>query len=222
MPIPTLSISLPRKSSARAGPKLVADPLPARAWTQVRPGTRRSHGEPQEDPHRHSAGAECLRLCSAFQRLPRKPRGAAGEHHLLRLHQRRNCTGRAPAAGAIDPCFPAKVGISHVYNLIQEKHRKKPLNVIFFPMYDVLTTPLTQGGRQQRLPHGDGHARDREGRIHQGNRCLRRAPCHLPRPDPELRGPEAVRLPDVASVEAPARAVRRRKRSRRRGRAISV
>jgi len=44
--------------------------------------------------------------------------------------------------GAIDPCFPAKIGISHVYNLIQEKHRKKPLNVIFFPMYDVLHTPL--------------------------------------------------------------------------------
>src|SRR5579872_3149531 len=44
--------------------------------------------------------------------------------------------------GAIDPCFPAKIGISHVYNLIQEKHRKKPLNVIFFPMYDVLSSPL--------------------------------------------------------------------------------
>jgi predicted CoA-substrate-specific enzyme activase len=46
--------------------------------------------------------------------------------------------------GAIDPCFPAKIGISHVYNLIQEKHRKKPLNVIFFPMYDVLHTPLVK------------------------------------------------------------------------------
>ena len=46
--------------------------------------------------------------------------------------------------GAIDPCFPAKVGISHVYNLIQEKHRKKPLDVIFFPMYDVLTSPLVK------------------------------------------------------------------------------
>ena len=44
--------------------------------------------------------------------------------------------------GAIDPCFPAKIGISHVYNLVQEKHRKKPLNVIFFPMYDVLHSPL--------------------------------------------------------------------------------
>ena len=44
--------------------------------------------------------------------------------------------------GAIDPCFPAKIGISHVYNLIQEKHRKKPLHVVFFPMYDVLHSPL--------------------------------------------------------------------------------
>jgi predicted nucleotide-binding protein (sugar kinase/HSP70/actin superfamily) len=44
--------------------------------------------------------------------------------------------------GAIDPCFPAKIGISHVYNLIQEKHKKKSLNVIFFPMYDVLHSPL--------------------------------------------------------------------------------
>ena len=46
--------------------------------------------------------------------------------------------------GAIDPCFPAKIGISHVYNLIQEKHRKKPLDAIFFPMYDVLHSPLAK------------------------------------------------------------------------------
>jgi len=46
--------------------------------------------------------------------------------------------------GAIDPCFPAKIGISHVYNLIQEKHRKKRLDVIFFPMYDVLHSPLVK------------------------------------------------------------------------------
>jgi predicted CoA-substrate-specific enzyme activase len=44
--------------------------------------------------------------------------------------------------GAIDPCFPAKIGISHTYNLLQEKHRKKALNAIFFPMYDILHTSL--------------------------------------------------------------------------------
>lgn len=44
--------------------------------------------------------------------------------------------------GAIDPCFPSKIAIPHVYNLISQKHAKNPLNVIFFPMIDSLTTVL--------------------------------------------------------------------------------
>jgi predicted nucleotide-binding protein (sugar kinase/HSP70/actin superfamily) len=44
--------------------------------------------------------------------------------------------------GAIDPCYPSKIGIAHVYNLLAVKHSKKPLNAIWFPMYDVLHTPL--------------------------------------------------------------------------------
>src|SRR5207237_10276767 len=44
--------------------------------------------------------------------------------------------------GAIDPCFPAKIGIAHVHNLLFAKHAKKKLDAIFFPMVDVLHTPL--------------------------------------------------------------------------------
>ena len=44
--------------------------------------------------------------------------------------------------GAIDPCFPSKVGIPHVYNLIFQKHQKKPLDAIFFPMIDTLHQPF--------------------------------------------------------------------------------
>ena len=44
--------------------------------------------------------------------------------------------------GAIDPCFPSKIGIPHVYNLIFQKHQKKPLDAIFFPMIDTLHQPL--------------------------------------------------------------------------------
>jgi predicted CoA-substrate-specific enzyme activase len=44
--------------------------------------------------------------------------------------------------GAIDPCFPAKIGIAHVHNLLFVKSAKKPLNAIFFPMVDVLHTAL--------------------------------------------------------------------------------
>ncbi len=44
--------------------------------------------------------------------------------------------------GAIDPCFPSKIGIPHVYNLIFQKHVKKPLDAIFFPMIDTMNQPL--------------------------------------------------------------------------------
>ena len=44
--------------------------------------------------------------------------------------------------GAVDPCYPSKIGIAHVYNLLAAKHSKKPLHAIWFPMYDVLHTPL--------------------------------------------------------------------------------
>jgi predicted nucleotide-binding protein (sugar kinase/HSP70/actin superfamily) len=44
--------------------------------------------------------------------------------------------------GAIDPCFPAKIGVAHVHNLVFAKHAKKKLDCIFFPMVDVLHTAL--------------------------------------------------------------------------------
>jgi predicted nucleotide-binding protein (sugar kinase/HSP70/actin superfamily) len=46
--------------------------------------------------------------------------------------------------GAIDPCFPAKVAVAHVHNLLFAKHTKKKLDCIFFPMVDVLHTSLTR------------------------------------------------------------------------------
>ncbi len=51
--------------------------------------------------------------------------------------------------GAIDPCFPSKVGIPHVHNLLYVHHRKKPLDFIFFPMIDALPSDLvaTVGSR---------------------------------------------------------------------------
>jgi predicted CoA-substrate-specific enzyme activase len=45
--------------------------------------------------------------------------------------------------GSIDPCFPSKLGIPHVHNLLYVLHAKKPLDIIFFPMIDCLTSDLT-------------------------------------------------------------------------------
>jgi len=51
--------------------------------------------------------------------------------------------------GSIDPCFPSKLGIPHIHNLLYVHHAKKPLDLIFFPMIDCLTSDLThiQGTR---------------------------------------------------------------------------
>ncbi|MGH9470043.1 MAG: acyl-CoA dehydratase activase-related protein, partial [Terriglobia bacterium] len=51
--------------------------------------------------------------------------------------------------GAIDPCFPSKVGIPHVHNLLYVAHKKKPLDIIFCPMIDDLPSDLkfVQGHR---------------------------------------------------------------------------
>ncbi|RME01889.1 MAG: CoA activase, partial [Deltaproteobacteria bacterium] len=46
--------------------------------------------------------------------------------------------------GSIDPCFPSKVAIPHIHNLLYVKHRKRPLDLIFFPMIDCLPSPLSK------------------------------------------------------------------------------
>ena len=95
--------------------------------------------------------------------------------------------------GAIDPCFPAKIGISHVYNLIQEKHRKKPLNVIFFPMYDVLRLAAGEDCRRECLPDGDRNARNRESGVHERERRFRGKQSQVYRSGAQFRRPQAVR-----------------------------
>ena len=44
--------------------------------------------------------------------------------------------------GSIDPCYPSKLGLAHVHNLLFEKHRRQALDCIFFPMMDILRSPL--------------------------------------------------------------------------------
>ena len=44
--------------------------------------------------------------------------------------------------GSIDPCFPSKVAIPHIHYLLHVSHRKKPLDIIFFPMIDCLPSDL--------------------------------------------------------------------------------
>ena len=54
--------------------------------------------------------------------------------------------------GAIDPCFPSKVAIAHVHNLIAIKHARAPIDCIFFPMFDVLDSPIVNTCGQNACP----------------------------------------------------------------------
>lgn len=44
--------------------------------------------------------------------------------------------------GSIDPCFPSKVALAHLHDLLFKRHAKKRLDAIFFPMIDSLPTFL--------------------------------------------------------------------------------
>jgi predicted CoA-substrate-specific enzyme activase len=123
--------------------KNVADPIPTRAWTQ----SARQRVALMQNRNKVRIGIP--RVLNIYTYAPLfnayfESLGLQPENIIYSDYTSSDLYRAGASRGAIDPCFPAKIGISHVYNLIQEKHRKKPLNVIFFPMYDVLHSPLVK------------------------------------------------------------------------------
>jgi activator of 2-hydroxyglutaryl-CoA dehydratase/predicted nucleotide-binding protein (sugar kinase/HSP70/actin superfamily) len=122
-------------------PERVSDPIPTRAWTR----SARRRMELMQ-------GREALRIgmprvlnmyvyapfFSAYFESLGVPGGNLVYSDFTSGDLYRVGSGR----GAIDPCFPAKIGIAHVHNLLFTKHAKKKLDAIFFPMVDKLHTPL--------------------------------------------------------------------------------
>ncbi len=60
--------------------------------------------------------------------------------------------------GAIDPCFPSKVCISHMHNLLEVKHKRKPLDMIVFPQVDSMDTWLSSSVGARACPTVVGSA----------------------------------------------------------------
>ncbi|MCW5962691.1 MAG: CoA activase [Bryobacterales bacterium] len=54
--------------------------------------------------------------------------------------------------GAIDPCFPSKVTLAHVHNLLTVHHTRQPLDAIFLPMFEAVATPLLYTIGQHACP----------------------------------------------------------------------
>jgi predicted CoA-substrate-specific enzyme activase len=123
--------------------KNVADPLPTRAWTQ----SAKQRVTLMQNRNKVRIGIP--RVLNIYTYAPLfnayfESLGLQPENIIYSDYTSSELYRAGASRGAIDPCFPAKIGISHVYNLIQEKHRKKPLDVIFFPMYDILHSPLVK------------------------------------------------------------------------------
>lgn len=60
--------------------------------------------------------------------------------------------------GAIDPCFPSKVCISHMHNLLEVKHKRRPLDLIVFPQVDSMETWLSHSVGSRACPTVVGSA----------------------------------------------------------------
>jgi activator of 2-hydroxyglutaryl-CoA dehydratase/predicted nucleotide-binding protein (sugar kinase/HSP70/actin superfamily) len=129
-------------------PSHVADPLPRFAFTKKQKGrvelmNKREHiriGMPRA----LNMYSQTPIFSAYFEAL-----GVKSENLIYSDYTSEQLYKEGAKRGAIDPCFPSKVGIPHVHNLLYVHHKKKPLDIIFFPMIDSLTTDLygTQDSR---------------------------------------------------------------------------
>jgi predicted nucleotide-binding protein (sugar kinase/HSP70/actin superfamily) len=122
-------------------PQKVADPLPTRAWTSA---ARQRIALMKK---RSSLRVGMPRVLNMYLYAPLfsaylESLGLEPENLVYSEFTGQDMYRAGAGRGAIDPCFPSKVGIPHVYNLIFQKHQKKPLDAIFFPMIDTLHQPL--------------------------------------------------------------------------------
>jgi len=122
-------------------PASVADPIPQRAWTKA---ARRRIELMQR---RKDLRVGMPRVLNMYVYAPFfsgyfESLGLNGENLVYSDYTSGDLYREGSGRGAIDPCFPAKVAIAHVHNLLFAKHAKKPLDAIFFPMVDKLHTPL--------------------------------------------------------------------------------
>ncbi len=78
--------------------------------------------------------------------------GIKDDHLVYSDHTSEELYKAGAKRGSIDPCFPSKVGIPHVHNLLYVHHKKKPLDFIFFPMVDDLPSDMVNAQSNRACP----------------------------------------------------------------------
>jgi predicted CoA-substrate-specific enzyme activase len=132
-------------------PPLVADPLPRYALSRgqkARRQARARRGELRIGIPRVLNQYSVNPLFSAyFEAL-----GIRSENLVYSDYTSEELYKSGAKRGSIDPCFPSKVGIPHVHNLLYVHHRKRPLDLIFFPMIDDLPSDLSHAQDHRACP----------------------------------------------------------------------
>jgi hypothetical protein len=130
----------PREVWRSRHPESVADPLPAHAWSAA---ARRRIAHQQRGKLRIGIP----RVLSMYAYAPLfsaylESLGVRAENIVYSDVTTGEMYRAGSSRGSIDPCFPSKIAIAHFHNLLFKQHERQPLDVIFFPMFDVLASPL--------------------------------------------------------------------------------
>ncbi len=121
--------------------ELVADPVPRRAWNQKsrqRLALRGNRGKLRIGIPRVLSMYAYAPLFSAYL----ESLGVAAENIVYSSVTSGEMYRSGSSRGSIDPCYPSKIAIAHVNDLLFKQHPRTPLDVILFPMFDVLATRL--------------------------------------------------------------------------------
>ncbi len=141
-------ISIQRKQVKRANPDLSAYAA-RRAWSDFKPSpaSGRTLSLFRRTPNRHRLRIGLPRVLNLYSLAPffSAYLGSLGIPHrnlVFSDFTSETLYKEGSKRGAIDPCFPSKVAIAHLHNLMERKHRRKPLDWILFPKIASLPTPL--------------------------------------------------------------------------------
>jgi len=122
-------------------PEPVQDPVPASGWT---PATRRriSRMRRRDQLRIGIPRAFNMYIYAPFFSGYLESLGVKKENIIYSDFTSDGMYREGARRGAIDPCFPSKVVIAHIHNLIHKPPRPGPLTHILLPMFDEIESPL--------------------------------------------------------------------------------
>ena len=125
----------------------VADPLPVAAAWKLPKFRRVAEERRARMERRKELFIGMPRVLNMYSQAPFflgyfKSLGVPFRHLIWSAFTNEELYKRGAKRGSIDPCFPSKLGIPHLHDLLHVQHEKTPLTHILFPLVDSFPTFL--------------------------------------------------------------------------------